>query len=195
MQVKKEDIKDVIIEVAREEFINKGYENASMRVIAKKANTTLGNIYTYFENKEAILITILEPIVQDLDKLVLEHLDQTVNVHSLEEIEMAFEDFEKTLETGEFQYIMHRELLILFDLKTTSYVQRRQGFLDKCKQHFAWHLRLEDNDSYYIEVMVNTFVECIKHVLKEQKNSLQAKEEFLKVFKMICTGFVVNQEE
>lgn len=195
MQVKKEDLKDIIIETAREEFIKKGYENSSMRVIAKKANTALGNIYTYFDNKETILVTILEPIMKDLDTLVTNHLEQSINVYTTNDLEIAFEDIEMGLTSGDFQYIMHRELLILLDLKTTSYVQRREDFLDKCKQHFAWHLRLEDKDSYYLEVLVNTFIECTRHVLKEQKNSSQAKEEYLKLFKMICTGFVVNKEK
>ena len=49
MQTKKEDIEQRIIEVATDEFMKKGYENTSMRVIAYKANTSLGNIYHYFK--------------------------------------------------------------------------------------------------------------------------------------------------
>ena len=36
MQTKKEDIEQRIIEVATDEFMKKGYENTSMRVIAYK---------------------------------------------------------------------------------------------------------------------------------------------------------------
>ena len=55
MQTKKEDIEQRIIEVATDEFMKKGYENTSMRVIAYKANTSLGNIYHYFKNKDLLL--------------------------------------------------------------------------------------------------------------------------------------------
>ena len=54
MQTKKEDIEQRIIEVATDEFMKKGYENTSMRVIAYKANTSLGNIYHYFKSKEEL---------------------------------------------------------------------------------------------------------------------------------------------
>ena len=35
MQVKKEDLRQQILEAAKQEFLDKGYENSSMRVIAK----------------------------------------------------------------------------------------------------------------------------------------------------------------
>ena len=65
MQVKKEDLRQQILEAAKQEFLDKGYENSSMRVIAKKANTTMGNIYHYFDNKEALLTTLLDPVIEN----------------------------------------------------------------------------------------------------------------------------------
>ena len=48
MQVKKEDLRQQILEAAKQEFLDKGYENSSMRVIAKKANTTHGEYLSLF---------------------------------------------------------------------------------------------------------------------------------------------------
>ena len=45
VQVKKAEMRQTIIDVATDEFMKKGYENASLRVIAQKSHTTLGNIY------------------------------------------------------------------------------------------------------------------------------------------------------
>ena len=53
-QTLKEEVKSRIIEAAKAEFYDKGYEKASMRTIAKRAEMTVGNIYRYFENKEAV---------------------------------------------------------------------------------------------------------------------------------------------
>ena len=41
MQTKKESIGEEILKAAQKEFLLHGYEAASMRVIARKANTTL----------------------------------------------------------------------------------------------------------------------------------------------------------
>ena len=40
MQIKKEDLKNDIIEAAKVEFLHHGYEGASMRIIASKSHTT-----------------------------------------------------------------------------------------------------------------------------------------------------------
>ena len=50
-----------LIDVAREEFLNNGFENASIRTIASKAQTSPRAIYTRFENKEALFDAVVKP--------------------------------------------------------------------------------------------------------------------------------------
>ena len=173
MQIKKEDLKNDIIEAAKVEFLHHGYEGASMRIIASKSHTTLGNLYNYFTNKEELLGAVLEPSIKSLNKLVEVHLN----------------------EESDFRYIMDERLIILFELKTTEYKEKRDWFLLKFKQHMAWHLNIEDINSPYIDIITNMFIDCIKHVLVSHDNLEMQKQEFLKVFKMLCTGIVVNEEK
>ena len=49
-----------LIDVAREEFLNNGFENASIRTIASKAQTSPRAIYTRFENKEALFDAVVK---------------------------------------------------------------------------------------------------------------------------------------
>ena len=69
MQTKKESIGEEILKAAQKEFLLHGYEAASMRVIARKANTTLGNIYHYYPSKESILSEILKEPLEKLAKV------------------------------------------------------------------------------------------------------------------------------
>lgn len=73
MQTKKSGIRKVILEVARTEFIEHGFKNASMRIIAKNARVSLSNIYNYFQNKDEILLEVLSPLLDAFDKLLIEH--------------------------------------------------------------------------------------------------------------------------
>jgi AcrR family transcriptional regulator len=52
MQYQKDEVRNRIIEEALKEFNEKGYGGASIRAIAKKTNTSVGNIYKYFKSKE-----------------------------------------------------------------------------------------------------------------------------------------------
>ncbi len=62
MQTQKDDIKVRILEKARIEFINKGFQKASMRKIANEAGVSTSNVYNYFLNKDELFSTILEPV-------------------------------------------------------------------------------------------------------------------------------------
>jgi AcrR family transcriptional regulator len=61
MQVKKNEIKEQIINAAKREFLELGFEKASLRQIAARAGVTKGNIYTYFKNKDELFCSIVEP--------------------------------------------------------------------------------------------------------------------------------------
>ena len=61
MQIKKGEVKEKIIEVAKQCFRDKGFEKASLREIAKKAGVTKGNIYTYFTSKDQLFCEVVRP--------------------------------------------------------------------------------------------------------------------------------------
>ncbi len=68
MQVRKEEIRKKILDIAREEFIQNGFIKTSMRTIAKKSTITTSNIYNYFENKDSVFAEILEPTISKIKK-------------------------------------------------------------------------------------------------------------------------------
>ena len=73
MQTKKSDIRKVILEVSKKEFLEHGFKDASMRTIARKAGVGLSNIYNYFKNKDEILQAVLQPLMNYLNKIKTEH--------------------------------------------------------------------------------------------------------------------------
>ena len=83
----KDGLRQAIIDAAKEEFLEKGYENASMRNIASKAGITVGNIYRYFESKEdlneRILAETSQELLQILDSLKIERLSKQPRVFNM----------------------------------------------------------------------------------------------------------------
>lgn len=70
MQYLKTDVRNRILESAEEEFRQNGYLNASIRTIAENAGISLGNVYRYFSNKEALFSAVLQPIVDEIGKSI-----------------------------------------------------------------------------------------------------------------------------
>ena len=48
-----------LVEAAGEEFLNKGYDGASMAGIAKKADVAKNTVYWYFKNKDELFASVL----------------------------------------------------------------------------------------------------------------------------------------
>ena len=56
-----EGVSERILSCAKEEFLENGFSEASLRSIAAKAGTTTGSIYSRFQNKEGLFSAIVEP--------------------------------------------------------------------------------------------------------------------------------------
>jgi len=56
----KEELRQEILDAARELFVKEGYENVSMRRIAEKIEYSPTTIYLYFEDKASLLFAICE---------------------------------------------------------------------------------------------------------------------------------------
>lgn len=63
-----EEKKVVIEDAAKELFIKQGFHATSMRDIAKRANSSLGNLYNYYQTKEAILKSIIGKYQKTIDQ-------------------------------------------------------------------------------------------------------------------------------
>ncbi len=70
MQVLKEEVRRNILAAGKELFYEKGYNNASIRDIARKAGITEGNVYRYFTNKENILEGIVYPAYEQIMEFI-----------------------------------------------------------------------------------------------------------------------------
>lgn len=55
-----EETKKNILEAAQSVFTEHGYAQASMRIIARAAGTSVGGLYIYFRNKEELYLTLVQ---------------------------------------------------------------------------------------------------------------------------------------
>ena len=65
MQVTKQSVDDSILASAEKEFSEKGFSEASMRTIAAKAGTSVGNLYKYYPGKEKLFLAVVLPTADE----------------------------------------------------------------------------------------------------------------------------------
>ena len=81
-----ESRKEKIEEAARELFIRQGFHATSMRDIAKGAGVSLGNLYNYYETKDAIFESIVAKYLEVIDERLREmfaSIDEPLEPESL----------------------------------------------------------------------------------------------------------------
>ncbi|MEH7122407.1 TetR/AcrR family transcriptional regulator [Bacillus sp. JJ1773] len=85
---------EMILNVARTQFIEKDYHQVSMRSIAKQLDCSHGALYYYFKNKAELFYAIIEEYFMNLNRLIEEIVEAPEDSHiKLQKILIGFIEF------------------------------------------------------------------------------------------------------
>ncbi|MET3287478.1 UNVERIFIED_CONTAM: AcrR family transcriptional regulator [Brevibacillus sp. OAP136] len=70
VQVLKEELRLSILSAAEEEFMQHGYAQSSVKRIAQQVGVSVGNLYRYYDGKEALFDAVVEPAFHELERLM-----------------------------------------------------------------------------------------------------------------------------
>ncbi len=122
----KRELKQQILDAARELFVRQGYESVSMRKIADKIEYSPATIYTYFKHKDEILDCLCEETFLKL------HLEKLAAVHQMKGD--ALQVLKKGMETYIRFGLDHPEhYIVTFILKAAPYEKPRSRETRKAK--------------------------------------------------------------
>lgn len=66
MSAKEMSTQETILQVAKDEFLKKGFKNASLRTIAKQAGVTTGAFYGYYKSKDELFSELVSDVTNAL---------------------------------------------------------------------------------------------------------------------------------
>lgn len=75
MPKNKQTTHSLIDKVMKEEFLTKGFENASMRHIAKRCGLSTAALYRHYAGKEEMFASLVSPFVQKIDNWSKHHAE------------------------------------------------------------------------------------------------------------------------
>jgi len=120
-----------ILRSAREEFIQKGFENARMADVAKRAGLSKGAVYFYFKSKRELLHELVahehEVTYAFLDKM---ERDERPSVVKMLELGQAYLDYFAGLKTPPKFFVFVTELAIRDEAVRAESQAMHQRFLD-----------------------------------------------------------------
>lgn len=87
-------LRNEILEVSRNLLIQHGFDKLTMRNIAKNANVTATSIYLHFENKDDLLLTLIEESIEHLKEQLIREVDASKEmIQQLEDLARAYIQF------------------------------------------------------------------------------------------------------
>ena len=69
-------VTEKLMKSAKEEFLEKGYDNASLRAIAQKAGSSKGAIYIRYPDKESLYRSLIQPVADGFCELLYSVLSE-----------------------------------------------------------------------------------------------------------------------
>jgi AcrR family transcriptional regulator len=183
MQIIKKETKTSIIDSAIVEFAVRGYEKASMRNIARSVGTSVSNIYNYFENKEQLFATIIEPVY----KLIKNMTSRTIEKHH--GIGLRGEDITAFIRsiTNDLLGMNNQQRLLLIILaeksQGTKYEKSKEEFTMAIQAHLSEavaglgnQISLKKTQEYILGIIAANYVDGLFRILKDFRSRQWAEE-------------------
>lgn len=187
MQVRKEDIRQTVLDVASKEFMLYGFKDTSMRSIAKQAGVTLSNIYNYFRNKDEIFVAVLTPLLNAFEQLSEKHNSSdyiTIDVFNMQSYQRRMID--------EFSPILkERRLelkLLLFGAGGSSLENFRDTFTQRHSQNGLEYMKLmrskypniySDVSPFFIHIVSSCLITILGEIVSHDELMDSEIEQFL----------------
>lgn len=183
MQIKKEEIADSILLQSENEFFIRGYNQSSLRTIAKKANISLSNIYSYFPHKREILAELLDDFSNEILSILSQHSNHPPS--SPNSIVENVQTLEKYFDESNLSLLIDKRTVILMDLDSHEYFLK-DSIYTALLNHFNCHVQLDSQK--YTKIILDMIIECLRQSFVEFDDHTQAKQAFLDVFFIFSTG-------
>ena len=110
-----EGFDEKILSCAKEEFLEKGYTDASIRTIAQNAGVSTSTIYTRYSDKEGLFRFLVEPVAKGLKELLRQSLSDFSSLTGHEQNEKFMEYSDRGFEAVIayiYEYFSEFKLLI-----------------------------------------------------------------------------------
>lgn len=120
-QILKENMRNRIIDAAKKELLVYGYKDVSMRRIALVSKMTVGNLYRYFEGKDALIQAIVAPALKKIEESVfqssnlpIKFLDENLDLGNLPiDLKTIFDQISDGLVEIYFTYPEEMQILMM----------------------------------------------------------------------------------
>lgn len=194
-----EGVYEKVIEVAKQEFLENGFQNASLRTIATKADTSTGSIYTRFGDKEGLFTAIVEPTATELIEMFAQIQETFSKFGKEEQKKLVGEYTSVNLDRMiDYMYEHFTECKILFEHAqgtkyedfTNRFVEIEEEYTQKYITYIGYSIsgnkRMDDD---LIHMVTTAYFESFFEIIRHNMEIEEAKRYFKVLNQYHLAGF------
>ncbi len=171
-QVKKEEVRELIIATGRKEFLKLGFISTSMRIIADTAFISKSSIYTYYSSKDHLFREIVKETINEINHIFSEM--QSPHESDLENNTLEYH-LDKVDDIADF-IEKHRDNLFLLMFRSEgssldNYVETViELYSDSCEKAYdKWvevlHFSNPVISRFFIHNLASSYINFIREIL------------------------------
>lgn len=188
--------RELLIQAAKQEFLEKGYNKASLRTICANAGVTTGALYFFFENKADLFSAIVDGPLNELKRIINRHFDEDLELmSSLTSLDGL--DLNHDKDTDIFVDCIYDNydsfLLLLTGTENTVYENVVDDLVDLLEKKIPPMLSAVNGytyDEFMCHWICHISIDGYIHVIKHERDKEEAKIKLRKVTNFMVQGFV-----
>ena len=188
--------KEALIEAAKKEFLEKGYNKASLRTICANAGVTTGALYFFFENKADLFAAIVDPPLKELKRILIKHFTEDVEeakrLTSIEDADLDHTEISDKI-VGHIYENYDSFMLLLNASENTVYenvVDEFVDMLDRTIPPMMANIKGYTYDEHLSHWMAHISIDAFIHVIRHEKDVNKAKERLGKILNYLVLGWI-----
>lgn len=190
-----------IVEVAMKEFLEKGYEKASMKDVAIKVGMTSAGLYRHFESKEDMFKKLVQPAIDSIEKWSEEHVSSSYQEMRSKETEDMWSLEGDNNDTRMILDVMYRNpnlfRLLLFKSQGTPYENYLHDFIESTTDRMMQFLKDSKKQGYKpqkisrneMHMLVSAYTSALVQPIEHGYTKKEAEKYFKTVIEFFTPGW------
>lgn len=199
------ETKEKLLLCAKQEFMEKGYNKASLRNICKNAGVTTGALYFFFTGKEDLFASLVQKPLDMLYAVMMKHYQE--EILQLQNGALGKEDYSEDEETANqiihYLYQYKKEFqLILTKSQGSCFENSLDRFVAITEQHYriiadkiAETRNFKKMDNYMIHWMAHMHMDVFVHMITHEISEKEAIFHMSLIIKYLTCGWNGMLEE
>lgn len=194
------ETRDNLLRCAKQEFLEKGYMQASLRNICKNAGVTTGALYFFFQDKEDLFANLVQEPLDKIYRIMSDHYNEEMQYppQMLIKIEEIGDDIEAARQVVHFMYQHFDEFqLLLIKSKGSRFERCIDEFVAITEKHYRCmadricdSMQMPRLDDYLIHWLSHMHIDIFVHMLTHEQSEEEAVKHIGVIVKYLISGWV-----